>query len=92
MIEKPNNRVYVYGRLRPSDVAIKLRRKMNRRVEILEVQDLDSGDEHVEQNPPPIEHIEPRCQVHPLNFHGQSIPDQAYKRTIDKIATSSYVN
>ncbi|KAK3442761.1 hypothetical protein EUGRSUZ_B03028 [Eucalyptus grandis] len=80
LIEKPHNRVYVCGRLRPSDVAIKLRKKMNRRVEILEIQDLDGGDEHLEHNPQVIEHVEQRQsmighQVHPLDFHGQCMPD-----------------
>ncbi|XP_010554237.1 PREDICTED: uncharacterized protein LOC104824033 isoform X2 [Tarenaya hassleriana] len=38
MIEKEDRKVIVCGRFRPSDVAIKLRKKMNRRVEILHVQ------------------------------------------------------
>ncbi|GAB2297049.1 hypothetical protein Dimus_031152 [Dionaea muscipula] len=40
-IEKHYSRVTVRGRFRPSDVAIKIRRRMNRRVEILEVQEID---------------------------------------------------
>ncbi|KAF8040235.1 hypothetical protein BT93_B2466 [Corymbia citriodora subsp. variegata] len=80
MIEKPHNRVFVYGRLRPSDVAIKLRKKMNRRVEILDIQDVDSGDEHVEQYPQMTEYIEERPsmighQVHPLNFNAHCAPE-----------------
>ncbi|XP_030552186.1 uncharacterized protein LOC115756507 isoform X2 [Rhodamnia argentea] len=76
LIEKPHSRVSVCGRLRPSDVAIKLRKKMNRRVEILEIEELDSGDEHVEQNPPVTQHNELRTpmnghQVHPSNVHTQ---------------------
>ncbi|KAI4385931.1 hypothetical protein MLD38_003916 [Melastoma candidum] len=45
IIDRSNNRVIVCGRLRPSDVAIKLRKKMNRRVGILEIQELDWGEE-----------------------------------------------
>ncbi|KAL2905100.1 Heavy metal-associated isoprenylated plant protein 26 [Bienertia sinuspersici] len=43
VIERQYNRVSVCGRFRPSDVAIKIRRKMNRRVEILEIQEFDDG-------------------------------------------------
>ncbi|KAI3423505.1 uncharacterized protein J3R85_011010 [Psidium guajava] len=70
LIDKPHSRVSVRGRLRPSDVAIKLRKKMNRRVEILEIEEFDSGNEQVEQNPPVTERVElRRHQVLPLNFH-----------------------
>ncbi|KAA8532721.1 hypothetical protein F0562_032754 [Nyssa sinensis] len=48
LIEKPQCRVSVCGRFRPSDVAIKIRKKMNRRVEILEIQELDSNNGHGE--------------------------------------------
>ncbi|KAI4379153.1 hypothetical protein MLD38_005488 [Melastoma candidum] len=44
LIDRPHNRVTICGKLRPSDVAIKLRKKMNRRVEILEIQELDGGE------------------------------------------------
>lgn len=39
----------VFGRIRPSDVAIKVRKKMNRRVEILEIQELNEGNEQEDQ-------------------------------------------
>ncbi|KAK4777725.1 hypothetical protein SAY87_017912 [Trapa incisa] len=51
MIEKPLGRVSVCGRLRPSDIAIKMKKKMNRRVEILDIQEFDSGDEQADQKP-----------------------------------------
>ena len=34
-------RVFVFGRFEPGDVAIKIKKKMNRRVEILEVQEME---------------------------------------------------
>ncbi|KAE9605682.1 hypothetical protein Lalb_Chr10g0099931 [Lupinus albus] len=40
MIEKQKRTVCVCGRFVPADVAIKIRKKMNRRVEILEVEEL----------------------------------------------------
>ncbi|OWM89362.1 hypothetical protein CDL15_Pgr024110 [Punica granatum] len=48
VIEKPYGRVSVCGRVRPSDVAIKVRKKMKRRVEILEIQEFGSGDEQAD--------------------------------------------
>lgn len=48
MIEKQQRRIIVCGRFVPSDVAIKIRKKMNRRVEILEVQEV--GDEMMNEN------------------------------------------
>lgn len=39
LIEKQDSRVSVCGRFVPSDVAIKMRKKMKRRVEILEIQE-----------------------------------------------------
>ncbi|KAI3467110.1 hypothetical protein Pfo_023773, partial [Paulownia fortunei] len=47
MIEKQQNKVSVYGRFIPADVAIKIRKKMNRRVEILEIQELSNVNGHV---------------------------------------------
>jgi len=41
MIEKQQRRVFVFGRFEPGDVAIKIKKKMNRRVEILEVQEME---------------------------------------------------
>ncbi|XVE91410.1 hypothetical protein REPUB_Repub01dG0007100 [Reevesia pubescens] len=42
LIEKQQCKVSVCGRFRPSDVAIKIRKKMNRRVEILEIQEINN--------------------------------------------------
>ncbi|PON59545.1 Heavy metal-associated domain containing protein [Parasponia andersonii] len=49
LIEKEHYRVIVCGRFRPADVAIKLRKKMNRRVEILEIQELEPSNEEMDQ-------------------------------------------
>lgn len=52
MIEKQECRVSVCGTFRPSDVAIKIRKKMNRRVQILEIQEFDATTtEQIEHNP-----------------------------------------
>ncbi|KAJ7943180.1 Heavy metal-associated isoprenylated plant protein [Quillaja saponaria] len=52
LIEKQHYRVSLCGRFRPSDIAIKIRKKMKRRVEILEVQEFGGGDyDQTEQNP-----------------------------------------
>lgn len=51
MIEKQQCRISVCGVFLPSDVAIKLRKKMNRRVEILEIQEFGGGNEQEEQSP-----------------------------------------
>ncbi|XP_044490038.1 heavy metal-associated isoprenylated plant protein 26 [Mangifera indica] len=48
-IDKQQCKVMVCGRIRPSDVAIKVRKKMNRRVEILEIQELNEGNEQEDQ-------------------------------------------
>lgn len=45
MIDKKERQIIVCGRFRPSDVAVKLQKKMKRRVEILEVEDLAGGHE-----------------------------------------------
>lgn len=52
MIEKQQNRVTVCGRFVPADLAIKIRKKMKRRVEILEIEELGNVNGHVEQMPP----------------------------------------
>ncbi|XP_034198900.1 heavy metal-associated isoprenylated plant protein 6 isoform X2 [Prunus dulcis] len=49
LIEKQQCRVSVCGRFVPADVAIKMRKKMNRRVEILEILELDGTTEQMEQ-------------------------------------------
>ncbi|CAK7326551.1 unnamed protein product [Dovyalis caffra] len=51
MIEKQQCRISICGRFRPSDVAIKLRKKMNRRVEILDIQEFDSSNEQEDPTP-----------------------------------------
>ncbi|OAY47322.1 hypothetical protein MANES_06G070100v8 [Manihot esculenta] len=40
MIAKQESRIVICGRFTPADVAIKLRKKMKRRVEILEIQEM----------------------------------------------------
>lgn len=58
MIEKKEDRIIVCGRFRPSDVVVKLQKKMKRRVEILEVEDLTGGhgrDEGFHDHEPPYE-------------------------------------
>ncbi|KAG7563540.1 Heavy metal-associated domain superfamily [Arabidopsis suecica] len=55
MINKKERQVILCGRFRPSDVAVKLQKKMKRRVEILEVEDLANGhggEEGHEYEPP----------------------------------------
>ncbi|XP_061974308.1 uncharacterized protein LOC133696211 [Populus nigra] len=52
MIEKQQCRINVCGRFRPSDVATKPRKKMNRRVEILVTQDFGSSKE--QEDPTPV--------------------------------------
>lgn len=49
MIVKKQGRVSVCGMFNPQDMAIKIRKKMNRRVEILEIKEVDmscGGDEN----------------------------------------------
>ncbi|KAJ8760757.1 hypothetical protein K2173_018698 [Erythroxylum novogranatense] len=45
MIDKQQRKILVRGRFRPADVAIRLGKKMNRRVEILEIEQ-DVGGNH----------------------------------------------
>ncbi|KAJ7973917.1 Heavy metal-associated isoprenylated plant protein [Quillaja saponaria] len=52
LIEKKLCRVSICGRFIPQDVAIKIRRKTNRRVEILDIQELSNNDaDNHEQRP-----------------------------------------
>ncbi|KVI05354.1 uncharacterized protein LOC112526119 [Cynara cardunculus var. scolymus] len=51
LIEKQENRVSVCGRFKPADVAIKLRKKMKRRVEILEIGEVVTHYEAQEEAP-----------------------------------------
>lgn len=46
VIEKKLSRVSVCGKFSPQDVAITIRKKMNRRVEILEIQDFGNPNDH----------------------------------------------
>ncbi|CAH8361015.1 unnamed protein product [Eruca vesicaria subsp. sativa] len=55
VIEKKEDRIIVCGRFRPSDVVVKLQKKMKRRVEILEVEDLTGGEEGFHDNEPPYD-------------------------------------
>ncbi|KAI3453013.1 hypothetical protein Pfo_009676, partial [Paulownia fortunei] len=52
LIEKQHNKVSVYGRYIPADIAIKIKKKMKRRVEILEIQEFSNANGHVEEMPP----------------------------------------
>lgn len=63
LIEKQNNRVYVCGRFRPADVAIKMRKKMKRRVEILDIEEETAGGNGthvVDQTAQPTTHVSPQ--------------------------------
>ncbi|WKA08148.1 hypothetical protein VitviT2T_025895 [Vitis vinifera] len=51
LIEMKQCRVTVCGRFIPQDVAIKLRKKTNRRVEILDIQEFSVSSENQEQKP-----------------------------------------
>ncbi|XP_050224618.1 uncharacterized protein LOC126674244 [Mercurialis annua] len=51
MIAKQECRVVVCGRFTPADVAIKLRKKMKRRVEILEIQEFAETERHEDPRP-----------------------------------------
>ena len=62
MIEREHNRVSVCGRFRPSDVAIKIRKRMNRRVEILDIQEFDGDASH--ERPPPDHQQPPMANGH----------------------------
>ena len=50
LLEKKQTRVIVCGRFIPQDVAIKIRKKTNRRVEILEIQDLTDNNSEMEED------------------------------------------
>ncbi|PON94480.1 Heavy metal-associated domain containing protein [Trema orientale] len=58
LIEKKQSRVSVYGRFSPQDIAIKIRNKTNRRVEILEVQEFLAPDDVVENHNHHIDHYQ----------------------------------
>ncbi|XP_047333313.1 rRNA methyltransferase 2, mitochondrial [Impatiens glandulifera] len=44
MIEKKQKRVIVFGKFVPQDVAIKIRKRTNRRVEILDIQEFNPNE------------------------------------------------
>ncbi|XP_057464671.1 heavy metal-associated isoprenylated plant protein 25-like isoform X2 [Actinidia eriantha] len=52
LIEKTQCRVSVCGKFIPQDVAIKLRKKTNRRVEILDIQHLNANNEIIHDQRP----------------------------------------
>lgn len=56
MIEKQQNKVMVCGRFVPADLAIKIRKKMKRRVEILEIQELGNVNGYEGQMPHVLAH------------------------------------
>ncbi|KAJ8553425.1 hypothetical protein K7X08_024103 [Anisodus acutangulus] len=53
-IEKNHSRVIVSGNFVPQDVAIKIRKKTNRRVEILEIQYLSTNNDDQKQEQMPL--------------------------------------
>ncbi|CAI0552488.1 unnamed protein product [Linum tenue] len=69
MIDKQQCTVTVCGRFRASDVAIKLRKKMKRRVEILHIEEEDDygGDGQQHDHPPPDHHQDINMSHHPLH-------------------------
>lgn len=69
MVDKKERKIIVCGHFRPSDIAIKLQKRMKRRVEILEVEDLaggrGGGGGGQEQEPP----YEPTHEYSPQSDH-----------------------
>ncbi|CAK7349746.1 unnamed protein product [Dovyalis caffra] len=51
LIEKKQCKVSMCGKFIPQDVAIKIRKKTNRRVEILDIQEFGNSDENQDQGP-----------------------------------------
>ncbi|XVF50602.1 hypothetical protein PTKIN_Ptkin04bG0114800 [Pterospermum kingtungense] len=54
LIEKKQCRVSVCGKFSPQDIAIKIRKKTNRRVEILEIQEFSVNNEQSNEEKPPL--------------------------------------
>ena len=52
LLEKNQTRVIVGGRFIPQDVAIKIKKKTNRRVEIMDIQDLSEDNTEIEDQKP----------------------------------------
>ncbi|KAK3008726.1 hypothetical protein RJ639_013129, partial [Escallonia herrerae] len=63
-IEKQHYRVSACGRFRPADIAIKIRKKMNRRVEILEIQEFGGSNGNIGQQPQVTGHGVPQAHQH----------------------------
>ncbi|EEF29723.1 conserved hypothetical protein [Ricinus communis] len=64
LIEKKLSRVSVFGKFIPQDVAIKIRNKTNRRVEILEIQEFVSSNEnHQDQQGPTMISAPSSCNL-----------------------------
>lgn len=82
MIEKQQRKLFVCGRFVPADVAIHIKKKMKRRVEILEVQELGSETSERDQtennnNPPdrpPAENNNPPPSIPMVVYPGQPLP------------------
>ncbi|KAF8037651.1 hypothetical protein BT93_B0505 [Corymbia citriodora subsp. variegata] len=60
LIEEKQCRVIVCGKFIPQDVAIALRKKTNRRVEILDIQELSHGEENQEDGSEDARSLVPR--------------------------------
>ncbi|KAI4357837.1 hypothetical protein L6164_001760 [Bauhinia variegata] len=67
LIEQKQRRLCVCGRFVPSDLAIKIKKKMNRRVEILEVQEFsaENEDQQNTEKPPMVVEEKPSMVVYP---------------------------
>ncbi|XP_028768700.1 heavy metal-associated isoprenylated plant protein 8 [Neltuma alba] len=80
MIEKQQRRLFVCGRFVPADVAIHIKKKMNRRVEILQVHELggsetserDQTDNNPDRDGPPAENICSQPPVPMVAYPGQA--------------------
>ncbi|XP_010514212.1 PREDICTED: uncharacterized protein LOC104790206 isoform X2 [Camelina sativa] len=70
MISKKERQVIICGRFRPSDVVVKLQKKMKRRVEILEIEDLSGGHGGGEEG----QHEQEQPYEQPYDYYQQ--PDQ----------------
>ncbi|XP_039065287.1 heavy metal-associated isoprenylated plant protein 36-like [Hibiscus syriacus] len=54
LIEMKQCKVSVCGRFKPQEIAIKIRKKTNRRVEVLEIQEFSSNNEQIIQEEKPL--------------------------------------
>ncbi|KAK2647846.1 hypothetical protein Ddye_015335 [Dipteronia dyeriana] len=94
LIERKQCRVSVCGKFIPQDVAIKIRKKTNRRVEILEIQefsndnnDNDNDENHHNENQQENHHQEHQTQQH-HQPHGPYISSWTYPSNHHQFATS----